>query len=183
MKRQFGIGQRFGSLTVVEYSYTGKHWRRYFKCHCDCGNEATVMLQALTSGNTKSCGCLRGEATKRRYGLKPGQAAMRQVVLGYKRHCRESGRPWDLTEDQFEEISQRDCWYCGTSPRQVKKSPHGSGDYVYNGIDRVDSSRGYEANNVVSCCIVCNKAKSDTPVGEFRDWVVRVAAMAEQWGG
>jgi hypothetical protein len=49
-----------------------------------------------------------------------------------------------------------------------------NGDYVYNGIDRLDSSRGYEMGNVVPCCKQCNWAKNDIPYDEFLDWIKRV---------
>lgn len=51
-------GQKFGRLTPLEY-ITGSKW----KCQCDCGNITTVETTNLTSGNTKSCGCLHKEST------------------------------------------------------------------------------------------------------------------------
>lgn len=49
-------GERFGRLTVI--GALGK--RR--ECRCDCGKVITVgRTSALTSGNTRSCGCLRRE--------------------------------------------------------------------------------------------------------------------------
>lgn len=32
-----------------------------WKCQCDCGNEIIVRPDSLTSGHTKSCGCLQKE--------------------------------------------------------------------------------------------------------------------------
>lgn len=55
-------GSRFGKLTVVEFSHRKKvaggtviFWR----CVCDCGKESVVRSVELSSGGTKSCGCLR----------------------------------------------------------------------------------------------------------------------------
>lgn len=58
------MGQRFGKLTVIECM--GKlDGRRYsWKCICDCGNEIIVQTSRLTSGNTKSCGCLKNSGLK-----------------------------------------------------------------------------------------------------------------------
>jgi hypothetical protein len=58
-------GKRFGKLTVIEYAGNKKH-NSYWKCKCDCGNETDVMLNNLTRGMTKSCGCLRKQTTKER---------------------------------------------------------------------------------------------------------------------
>jgi len=32
----------------------------YIKCKCDCGNEASIEFFHLISGETKSCGCIKG---------------------------------------------------------------------------------------------------------------------------
>jgi hypothetical protein len=177
--KPFPRGARFGFLTVIRLHHKDKRWRRFYVCRCDCGKTMVVHGAALTSGNTKSCGCIRRESVIRRYGLPPGRAAMRQLILqSYKRH----GKQWGLTDDQFYEVSQRDCFYCGAKPSRVKRSANATGDFTYNGLDRVDSTKGYAMDNVVACCRACNTAKSDMTVSQFRAWVIRVAAMAEQWG-
>ena len=59
--RKIEIGERFGSLVVVEEvprdrrpSQNG----RYYLCQCDCGNTKIIYGHNLKTGNTKSCGCL-----------------------------------------------------------------------------------------------------------------------------
>lgn len=49
-------GQRFERLVVTEI-IDGRRRR----CRCDCGATLTVERCNLTSGNSKSCGCLRSE--------------------------------------------------------------------------------------------------------------------------
>lgn len=52
-------GQRFGSLTVLEQADERSHnGRVIWKCRCDCGNITYVTASSLSSGITKSCGCL-----------------------------------------------------------------------------------------------------------------------------
>lgn len=60
-------GMKFGRLEVVrqvedKVDRRGKH-RSQWLCHCDCGNEVTVVGSWLTSGNTNSCGCYKLERT------------------------------------------------------------------------------------------------------------------------
>lgn len=50
-------GQRFGRLTVIERAGTKKGHATWL-CICDCGKESTVKGSSLTSGMTRSCGCL-----------------------------------------------------------------------------------------------------------------------------
>ena len=54
-------GQKFGRLTVL-YPTKGQNGKgMYWHCKCECGNEIDVIAGSLTSGNTKSCGCLKKE--------------------------------------------------------------------------------------------------------------------------
>jgi hypothetical protein len=53
------INQKFGKLTVIEYSNTPKGRGSIWKCQCDCGNICYVASNHLQEGTTKSCGCMR----------------------------------------------------------------------------------------------------------------------------
>lgn len=52
-------GQRFGRLVVLDRIPPGEHRRTRWRCLCDCGREKVTDTNKLTSGNTRSCGCLR----------------------------------------------------------------------------------------------------------------------------
>lgn len=43
-----------------------------------------------------------------------------------------------------------------------------------NGVDRVDSSRGYDKENIVPCCKICNRSKSDMSESDFIAWGLRL---------
>ena len=43
-----------------------------------------------------------------------------------------------------------------------------------NGIDRIDSNKGYSFDNVVACCKYCNGAKNTMTQEEFKEWIKRV---------
>lgn len=51
--------RRFGKLVAVEPTQFRSGTAVVWRCKCDCGNEKLVRSDALTNGNTKSCGCLR----------------------------------------------------------------------------------------------------------------------------
>lgn len=58
-------GTKFGCLTAVRLNGYIKHGaqpKRAWLCRCDCGKELRVQAGALSSGNTKSCGCKSGGA-------------------------------------------------------------------------------------------------------------------------
>ena len=52
------IGKKFGKLTVIEKTNDRQQGAIVWKCICDCGKETFVSTGNLTSGHTKSCGCL-----------------------------------------------------------------------------------------------------------------------------
>lgn len=58
------IGQRFGRLIAIgRAEKQGKV--QMIQCICDCGNKVIVRYPNLTSGITKSCGCLKKETTSK----------------------------------------------------------------------------------------------------------------------
>ncbi|MCG5104466.1 hypothetical protein [Oceanobacillus alkalisoli] len=52
-------GKRFGKLMVMHQLKEKIDNRIAWHCLCDCGNEVDVKSVYLTTGQTKSCGCLK----------------------------------------------------------------------------------------------------------------------------
>lgn len=99
--------------------------------------------------------------------LPPGEASFNQTFLLYKKGARNRGHSFDLSKDQFRWITSQGCYYCGDALTNTRRSPRTNGEYKYTGIDRVDNSKGYEIDNCVPCCRVCNKMKSGMGVKDF----------------
>ncbi len=57
-------GRVFGKLTVLGPAGTVKG-NSMWRCRCECGKETVVRGSGLRTGNTRSCGCLRGRPRKR----------------------------------------------------------------------------------------------------------------------
>lgn len=51
----------FGRLTVIEYLGIDDTYSKWL-CLCECGNKKEIRGRNLTSGSTKSCGCLQIES-------------------------------------------------------------------------------------------------------------------------
>lgn len=59
-------GKKFGRLTVVRNTNSKDNQGIYlWECKCDCGKIKIVPANNLTSGNTKSCGCLKSAYRKK----------------------------------------------------------------------------------------------------------------------
>jgi hypothetical protein len=52
-------GRRFGLLLVESFAKTNALNRSFWNCICDCGNGRVVEYANLSTGHTKSCGCLK----------------------------------------------------------------------------------------------------------------------------
>ena len=52
------VGKRFGKLIVLEQTDKRQNDNILWKCQCDCGNIVYVRTNSLTTGNTRSCGCI-----------------------------------------------------------------------------------------------------------------------------
>ena len=179
-------GQRFGRLVAIErlgFVRIGapekQQTKTIWRFRCDCGNEVVRKSANAIRGDTLSCGCLKTENTKRLNlkNRKPkGESSFNGLFHTYQKGAENRGFSWELTREQFEKFLNGDCYYCGLPPTAEYKSHRQSnGSYKYNGLDRVDNSKGYTLDNVVSCCGTCNRAKNSTPVTDFLNWVKRLA--------
>lgn len=56
-------GLTFGRLTVISLKSHPPRRHKRWNCLCECGETTVVHHGALTSGHTRSCGCLRVEVT------------------------------------------------------------------------------------------------------------------------
>lgn len=73
----------------------------------------------------------------------------------------------ELTNEQRLILLSGPCYLCSHSPSL--------------GIDRMDSSLGYYAANVNSCCSQCNYIKNDLPFDEFMKHVMYVVRHTKFW--
>jgi hypothetical protein len=91
------------------------------------------------------------------------------IFRTYKSQARRRNLEWCLTIDEFKNITQLDCFYCGEKPsnKAWRQRYYRGPDYIYNGIDRKDNNLGYEHGNVLPCCRTCNRMKSNYSYDDF----------------
>ena len=160
--------------------------RTAYLCKCDCGKEVIIkrhFLQNKKSG-PKSCGCLTNEQ-RSKLGLSKRKLPpdLTSAKVFYNRTYSDG----DITFEKFCELSQNNCYYCNSKPsnsynkyinrdKWSKNSDFAkeNGTFIYNGLDRIDSTLPHNENNVVPCCIQCNRAKSNKTSDYFKSWIVDV---------
>ncbi len=172
------IGQKFGRLTVIgiDEDYKFKYRRTKWLCKCDCGNIRSVRTQQLRTKTTQSCGCLRKQLAKERTAP-PILICQKYVYTNYKSRARQKNFDFDISLDYFTSLTQEKCFYCNASPsNKVKRLDY---EFFYNGIDRIDSTKGYVHGNIVPCCRTCNFAKGDSTLLDFFKWVEKIYKIFE----
>ncbi len=177
-------GKRFGKLIVIEEDINKKKTSKdgarkyiYWRCLCDCGNFSSPRSSSLVGGDAKSCGC--GELENNiKYAVMsrkaPGESIYNTILKNNITGALKRNLTWELSNEEVKELFSSNCFYCNAVPRKSKANPNCYGDFYYNGIDRVDNTKGYILTNCVACCTDCNKAKLTKTEQEFYEFISRV---------
>lgn len=166
------IGNKYNYLTVIDV--IKKNNISHFKCLCDCGRTKIIAAGNVMSGSIKSCGCMKKElcirAIKRHYN-KISDPVEKKLFGDYKK---EKRREFSLSFEEFREIVNSNCFYCGCKPFTLRGNKTKSKTKLLNGIDRINSNIGYKTKNCVSCCINCNRAKNNMSLENFEIWIKKI---------
>lgn len=172
------IGERFGRLEVVgEAGKRGKKNKsRILKCQCDCGEYSEISANRLRRGKTQSCGCWQKESTRERFRLGYGESARNRVKENYKKNSIDRNLSWGLSDEELFDKIVQSCYYCGSQKENCSRNYYDEeyGHFWYTGLDRYDSSRGYETENVVPCCQTCNFMKGSIDGEEFLEMITKI---------
>ncbi len=171
--------RKYGSKTPVLW------W-----CKCDCGTEFMVPAKRLVDTHAPmSCGCatyafIAAGSEKRRH---PRRASLNLQYTTHKTNAKNRGY-FPLSREEWEKIVFLPCRYCGEiDNRGRQKSRAANNKYskftveeeaaytvAVNGVDRIDSQRGYEIDNCAPCCSMCNSMKNGYTEADFFQRVKRV---------
>lgn len=155
-------------LTVLAEFKDSEVRNRMVMCACDCGNFNLFKVKIQLTRN--SCGCLVKESIDKLVKLvkkEEGVSAFNEVYASYQKVAAKRGYPFDISREDFKLITSKNCFYCNSPPSNKMERAASNGVFVYSGMDRVDNSKGYDINNVVPCCAVCNGMKMAMTTDEF----------------
>lgn len=173
VNRKCVIGKTYGTLTIVRF-VTGKN---QWLCTCICGKEVYRSGNALIKYKIPNCGCQKSKGR-----LLPNQLAHKRAIISdYKRHAKDRSLDFLLSDEDCIALFNKNCNYCNTPPSNIKtvkpskklrnKYACTITTYYYNGIDRIDSSKGYTISNCVSCCYLCNRSKGNLSISDWSKWL------------
>ena len=97
-----------------------------------------------------------------------------------KTGAEKRGHNFNLTFDEYDNLIQKDCFYCGDHPRPMteeQRKNRGNSKqplFYYNGVDRIDSNKDYNLDNCVPCCPICNYMKHTLSQNDFYNQIVKI---------
>lgn len=168
-------GQKINNYTIISRAPDKKTTRSNYvvwNCLCDCGKNFTATSKEIKKGR-KSCGCLR-YISQFRKTLTDEQAILRKIIFHYKYSSEKRNIVWNITEEEAIKLLTSPCYYCSQPPFRVCDYLKHCKPIVVSGIDRYDNLLGYEKGNCVSCCKICNVAKSTLTINEFKEWIEKI---------
>lgn len=158
-------GMKFGFLTFTGEFKSDKKRGRRWGAICVCGKTIWHPFAVYKAGKCKSCGCKKGK-------IKPGLASKNRVFDTYKTNSKKRNLMFDINFIRFIEIIIKPCYYCGEAKTSIQKGTNG--DFLYTGIDRLNSDKGYFKGNCVPCCGICNRMKWALSEKEFLTLVTTI---------
>lgn len=164
-------GRRFGRWLVLKP--TRVQGRLFWMCRCDCGTEKAVDGYPLRSGKSESCGC----AWKERKGSKnPSWQGFKQVPAKFMSRVTNGARirniPVRISIEDVQQLFDKQKARCA-----LTGLPIGFGDGTAS-LDRIDSNKPYENDNVQFLHKDVNRSKIDLTQERFLE-ICRLVAKKE----
>ena len=195
-------GEKIGVLVVQNFSREKISWRMsqdregnrrekkspeiayMWLCQCDCGKitekSHKYLLNKRRKASPASCGCKSYDPARLRL-LDTKHVAFVTLYCRYRSKAVLRGIMFSLSKEEAKTMFESKCFYCDQPPQQKQQRTARVGNYIYNGIDRIDSSVGYTWENSVPCCKTCNMAKGAMEIFEFSAWIEKVYKHKEYW--
>jgi hypothetical protein len=188
------IGKKYNSLLVIKEIESRKYKNgsvKRFECLCDCGNITNTFGTSIKSGHAKSCGCLNFINVRKAHLKNPGDISFNSIFKTYRINASDRKLSFNITIDDCKRIIINPCIYCGAEPIPYNYYINSDGSmrqgvltkyqetidrsWIYiTGLDRIDSNKGYESDNLVPCCGICNTMKWDTTTEQFLNHIKKL---------
>lgn len=142
MNKKDLLGKKFGRLTVESFACSKgiKRLRTYWFCKCECGNAVEVHTNKLTSGWTKSCGCLQKDITSDRSWKGIGELSGR-YINAVKHGAKLRGIEYSVTKEYLWDTYIHQNRRCALTGLPITMDCDAS-------LDRINSENGYVVGNI-----------------------------------
>jgi hypothetical protein len=141
-------GARFGAWTVLAPAET-RHWRKYWLCRCDCGQENSAAEKRLLAG--QSHGCRRCVAKGNKHGVTHGESdsCSWRASAEYRTWVKMHGRCRHKTDKRYEQYGGRGIRVCERwATYEAFLADVGRRPSAKHSLDRINVNGHYEPGNV-----------------------------------
>jgi hypothetical protein len=147
-----------------------------FNC-INCNDETSQRLDEFKRRGALCKKCKLKENSKNEFNNKNLEFTCAKVIKSHlnKRYAKR-GLICNLSSEEVFNLVKSNCHYCGDgfSNTLYYNQPNFKYIFYYNGIDRIDSSKGYIKGNVVPCCKTCNVSKMDMNYNDFINHIKKI---------
>ena len=152
----------FGDLTAIKYIGKNRNRSSIWQFKCSCGNLTERVAASVKAKQTmQHCGCKK---------ISESTASVKLLYGKYKHAAKARKLEFLLSFLEFKELTSKNCYYCNCPPTRKIKGKGYKHEYYFNGIDRIDSNKGYILDNCKTCCATCNVAKASYTLDYFKEW-------------
>lgn len=156
------------SIVKVKVEHLQRNASIKVLCKCeDCGFVRNISYDSLVNRPNSSFNQNGETLCSKCANLRMSGTNSSRYIHGNNRFCeyRSNAKKrkieFALSVEEFEQITEQPCHYCGGNSQDFDERSRG------NGIDRKDSNKGYVFDNCVPCCATCNFIKNNTPYKDF----------------
>lgn len=169
-------------LVLFILNYKGESIIHCFNCHVTSLMKTNTLITRKKQSQKESCfQCTNSKIfyEDRVYATLKHQ--FDQCQKDTRRVRKPERSVWELDFKTFKKLVYDSCFYCGIIGIRNVKDKHSDTRIRINGIDRIDNSKGYLKNNVVTSCFQCNQSKRHLSLDEFREWAKRLCQNMGNW--
>lgn len=176
MNKGANVKLKVGSVSktgkkVLAWNYEEPRHKKYTMQCTKCGYTCQTSIKSFYN-TCKSCSTVRTVTTTKE----------RQLWLRYRSKAKKEKQQFSITEEQFSKIVKENCLYCGKQPSQKLVLGRKSDNILlYNGVDRKNDIDGYTVENCAPCCWICNQAKKNYGIDEFKNMVNAWSKRLDLW--
>lgn len=179
-------GLRFGRLLVVESAGRNAKNDAIWKCVCQpgCDKEVVVLGSKLTSGHTRSCGCLQKETVVLKNTTHGGRTKKLKHTKESRAHHNIITRCCCPTNKDYPNYGGRGIKICDRWMNSFADflSDVGYAPSPKHSLDRIDVDGNYEPGNVKwSTWAEQSTNKRNTVYVEFRGEIVSLRLLADRF--
>lgn len=167
--------KRFGRLICLKRGKDNiTHYGNFvtWDCICDCGKQINILAKQLTSGMTRSCGCLRKQIVKERM-FKGYKDISGKYWSSVKRAALNRGLKFEISMEMVWTLYEKQQHKCALSGIDILF------DFDFNkrtaSIDRINNDLGYTLDNIQLVHKEINIMKNKFEQKKFINYCKRIA--------